>query len=149
MDQCCHFVEFHWHENGQAEQVKKITSISSFSPIIAVGRRAWLCVCVRSDAVWFSQTCLAYRLCLSLRDGIFCHSAVWILILDCRRVMESHCQIDMTHSPAGSLLPDQFVCCDVISHWPAALKDDGWPERESEQRSYHLTADLPPALQPF
>lgn len=80
-------------------------------------RRAWHTGCV-----------------FSLRDGICCHPVVWILTLYCLTVMASHWQIDMTHSPAGSLLSDQFVCYGVISSWPAALKR-GWMVREDHSNA--------------
>lgn len=116
-EQCCHFVEFLWHANGQTQHEKKITSISSFSPIITAGSQAWVCVCVHSEGVWFSQTCLAYRLCLSLRDGIFCHPAVWILILYWIRVMESRCSPDWHDSqPSRQLLP--WPVCLLWCHLP-------------------------------
>lgn len=117
MEQCCNFAEFLWHKNRLN---KKISSISSFHPVITAGRQAWVCEWWRMIQPW-----LAYRLCLSLRDEIFCHPAVWIFILNCLTVVESHCQLDMTHCPAGSLFPDQFVCYGVIFHWPTVLRQDG------------------------
>lgn len=114
---CCHFEEFLWHENGQTEQEKKITSISCFGPIITAGSRAWVCVCVCGDGEWFSQTCLAYRLCLSLRDGIFCHPAVWIPILCYLGVMESRCSPDW-HDSQPSRPPLSWPVCLLWCHLP-------------------------------
>ena len=126
----CHFVEFLWHENSQTELEKKIMCISSYSPIITAGSPVWVRVCTHSDGVWFSQTCLAYRLCLSLRDWIFCHPAVWILILFSLRVMESHCSPDW-HDSQPSRQPLPWPVCLVQCHlqWLTVLRKDRWSER--------------------
>lgn len=76
-------------------------------------RHAWHTGCV--------FLCMTSYFVIPQSGSSFCSASEWWSL--------TAVQIDMTHSPAGGLFPDQLVCCGVISHWLTARREDGWSER--------------------